>query len=116
MSEGEGSSLQHSFTFTFCSSRNRFHHIHMDFIDPLPNCDGYRHCITMKNRFSSWLEAVPLRNVETQTIYRAFTDSWISRFGTPDTLITLFSLLHLTICYRIRLTSYHPTANGLVER
>ncbi|XP_051155191.1 uncharacterized protein K02A2.6-like [Leptopilina boulardi] len=110
----------------FVAPDSRFRHVHMDIIGPLPECEGYRYCLTLIDRFSRWPEAVPLKNIEAMTVCRAFFDCWISRFGSPETLSTnqgsqfesrLFSaLLKLSGCNRIRTTPYHPAANGLVER
>ena len=80
----------------------------------------------MIDRFSRWPEAVPLPNIEALTVCRAFVDTWISRYGSPETLTTdqgsqfesrLFTaLLQLTGCHRIRTTAYHPPSNGMIER
>lgn len=80
----------------------------------------------MLDRFSRWVEAVPLIEVSAQTVAKAFFNSWISRFGTPKILTTdqgaqfesrLFSaLLVLVGCERVRTTLYHPAANGMMER
>ena len=80
----------------------------------------------MIDRFSRWPEAVPLPNIEALTVCRAFVDTWISRYGSPETLTTdqgsqfetrLFTaLLQLTGSHRIRTTAYHPSSNGMIER
>ncbi|XP_043463992.1 uncharacterized protein LOC122499609 [Leptopilina heterotoma] len=80
----------------------------------------------MIDRFSRWAEAVPLRDIEAKTIYRAFVDNWLSRFGTPSKITTdqgkqfesrIFKfLLHLAGCHRLRTTAYHPASNGMIER
>ena len=101
-------------------------HIHMDLVGPLPNSNGFKYCLTMIVRFSRWPEAVPLPNIEALTVCRAFVDTWISRYGSPETLTAdrgsqfesrLFAaLLQLTGCRRIRTTAYHPSSNGMIER
>lgn len=110
----------------FIAPDERFKHVHMDIVGPLPISEGYRYCLTMIDRFSRWPEAVPLVDVEATTVCRAFVDHWISRFGTPETLTTdqggqfesqLFTaLLQLSGCHRIRTTAYHPASNGMIER
>lgn len=87
----------------FEAPESRFRHVHMDIVGPFPDCDAYRYLLTMIDRFSRWPEAVPLKDIEALTIYRAFVDSWISRFGSPETLSTdLAELgLHLTIQLQI---------------
>ena len=110
----------------FVAPDGRFRHVHMDIVGPLPESDRYRYCLTMIDRFSRWPEAVPLKDIGALTVCRAFVDCWISRYGTPETLTTdqgsqfetqLFTaLLQLTGCKRIRTTTYHPAANGMIER
>ncbi|GFW32519.1 retrovirus-related Pol polyprotein from transposon 17.6 [Trichonephila clavipes] len=73
-----------------------------------------------------WPEAVAIENITAETVSRAIFDTWISRFGCPVYLTTgqgrqfeaaLFKELTKFLgTNRIRTTSYHPQANGLVER
>lgn len=110
----------------FVAPDGRFDHVHIDIIGPLPVSNGFSYCVTMIDRFSRWVEAVPLVETSAQTISRAFYDTWISRFGSPKVITTdqgaqfesrLFSaLLELIGCERIRTTPYRPASNGMVER
>ncbi|KAJ3617851.1 hypothetical protein MTP99_006940 [Tenebrio molitor] len=36
--------------------KQRFEHVHVDIIGPLPPCQGHRYCLTMTDRFTRWLE------------------------------------------------------------
>lgn len=72
----------------FVAPDGRFRHVHMHIVGLLPTCEDLRYCLTIIDRFSRWPEAIPLKNVEAKTIYRAFVDGWISRFGTPETFTT----------------------------
>ncbi|GFV36592.1 integrase catalytic domain-containing protein [Trichonephila clavipes] len=59
----------------------RFDHVHLDLIGPLPPSNGYTYCLTMIDRFSKWPEAQPLKDIRL----------WlrpVSRFGTPAILTT----------------------------
>jgi cleavage and polyadenylation specificity factor subunit 1 len=80
----------------------------------------------MVDRFSRWLEAVPIPDQEAPTVARAFFEAWVCRFGVPLRVTTdqgrqfeSFLFRHLNILTgttRIRTTAYHPAANGMVER
>lgn len=104
----------------------RFHHVHLDLIGALPPCQKYRYCLTMIDRFSGWLEAIPLVETSAETVSTAFYTHWVERFGSPHTIITdqglqfeaaLFkALTNLIGCERIRTSAYHPASNGILER
>jgi hypothetical protein len=110
----------------FAPPSSRFDHVHIDLVGPLPVSEGYRYCLTCVDRFSRWPEAVPLENMEAETVARALFSTWISRFGTPLRITTdqgrqfesdLFRQLgNLLGTTHVRTTAYHPAANGLVER
>ncbi|GBN05259.1 Retrovirus-related Pol polyprotein from transposon 412 [Araneus ventricosus] len=104
----------------------RFEHVHIDLVGPLPPSEGFRYCLTCVDRFSKWPEAFPLVDISATTIATAFYSGWISRFGPPLRLTTdqgtqfesaLFQVLTKFLgTVRQRTTSYHPAANGQVER
>ena len=87
---------------------------------------GYRCCSSLVDRFSRWPEAIPLKDVTSDTVATTFYAHWVARFGAPQVITTdrgaqfeaaLFrALTNLLGCKRIRTTAYHPASNGLVER
>uniref|UniRef100_A0ABD2WIL2 RNA-directed DNA polymerase n=1 Tax=Trichogramma kaykai TaxID=54128 RepID=A0ABD2WIL2_9HYME len=111
---------------TPCAPSSRFHHVHIDIVGPLPVCRGYRYLLTMIDRFTRWPKAVPLRDITAETVAREFHNCWIARFGSPRIITSdqgsqfesrLFrELLAVLGIKRCRTTSFHPSANGLIER
>ncbi|GFU72288.1 hypothetical protein TNCV_1136171 [Trichonephila clavipes] len=111
---------------TFALPDARFAHIHLDFIGPLPPSNGNQFCMTIIDRFTRWPEVIPTPDMTAETTARALMHGWISRFGCPTTITTdrgtnfesnLFrELTRMLGCNRIHSTSYHPQANGIIER
>ncbi|BHF78004.1 hypothetical protein SprV_0602111400 [Sparganum proliferum] len=111
---------------TFPSPDARFNHVHLDVVGSLSPSNGYTHLLTCVDRYTRWPEAIPLPNVQTWTIVKAFISRWVAIFGAPSMITTdrgaqfestLFqTLLNFLGCTRIRTTAYHPAANGMVER
>ena len=104
----------------------KFDEVHMDIVGPLPHSRGCRYLLTIIDRFSKWLEAIPLQETTAQTVADAFLHNWIGRFGVPRTVTTdrgsnfqshLFKTLMKNLgIVHISTTAYHPSANGLIER
>ncbi|GFU15042.1 hypothetical protein TNCV_3702281 [Trichonephila clavipes] len=110
---------------SFQEPSQRFDHVHLDLIGPLPPSNGYTYCLTMIDRFSKWPEAQPLKDITAETVAEAFFSSWVSRFGPPEILTTdrgrqfessLFKALSKLLgVQKCRTTGYHPQANGMIE-
>lgn len=104
----------------------RFKHVHIDIVGPLPLCQGQRYCLTMTDRFSRWPEVAPMENMTAETVAETFYTTWISRFGCPHKITTdqgrqfeatlMVSLTKLLGIQRCRTTPYHPQSNGMIER
>ena len=106
----------------FTEPTERFDHVHVDIVGPLPYADGFRYLLTCVDRFTRWPEAIPMVDIRAKTVF----SGWIARYGTPATITTdrgaqFASKLWDSLCnqfgiIRNRTTSYHPQSNGMVER
>ncbi|UYV65549.1 K02A2.6-like, partial [Cordylochernes scorpioides] len=76
--------------------------------------------------YTSRLEVVPLPDMKSETVARAFYENWIVRFGAPHTVISdqgkqftsqLFKDLTTLCGIKLRhFTAYHPQCNEKIER
>jgi transposase InsO family protein len=104
----------------------RFGHIHVDLVGPLPPSHGYTHLLTIIDRFTRWPEAIPLSETDTFTCARALIANWISRFGVPTDISSdrgaqftsqLWSSIAQLLGVQLHhTTAFHPQSNGMVER
>lgn len=111
---------------TFQVPSQRFEHLNIDIVGPLPESKGYRYILTCIDRFSRWPEAIPLTNITAETVASALIAGWIARFGVPLRITSdqgrqfesaIFKDLAKSLGIKLnRTTSYHPQANGIIER
>ncbi len=105
---------------------DRFSHIHIDLVGPLQSSNNCSHILTVIDRTSKWMEAIPFVEMSAAACAKALTFSWISRFGVPETITSdrgpqftsnlwsqLCSVLNIA---HLQTTAYHPESNGAVER
>jgi hypothetical protein len=53
---------------------------------PLQESSNFNYIFTIIDRTSKWMEAVPLSDTSAAACAKAFTFSWISRFGVSETI------------------------------
>ena len=111
---------------TLLAPDDRFSHIHIDLIGFRNEFHCYYYALTIVDRFTRWCEAIPLRNIETETIVNAFLLHWVASIGCP-LIITCdrgrqftsnlwHSLFEFLKCKLSHTCAYHPAANGMCER
>ena len=99
----------------------------MDILGPLPETDRHnRYILVIADYFTKWAEALPLPNMEAETVAQKFVHHFVCQFGVPDFLHTdqgknFDSILMKEICrllgmQKTRTSPYHPQSDGLVER
>ena len=109
----------------FSEHTERFDHVHIDIVGPLPYSDSFKYLLTCVDRFTRRPEAIPIVDIRGETVADAFFSGWIARFRTPATITTdrgaqFESKLWDNLCnqfgiIRSRTMSYHPQS-GMVER
>ena len=66
----------------------RFDHVHVDLVGPLPYSDGFKYLLTCFDRFTRWPEAILIIDISAETVADAFFGGWVARFGTPAMITT----------------------------
>ena len=99
---------------------------HIDIVGKLEDCDGYQYILTMIDRYSSWVEMIPLKRVDAHTVTSAFYLHLVARYGIPKNIIsdrgsvflsgTFTRFLESIGCTLHTSTSYSPQFNGKIER
>lgn len=110
----------------FALPKQRFRDIHIDIVGPLPESGGFKNLFTIVDRYTRWTEAIPMKEATAPACARALLSGWISRFGVCDNMTSdrgrqftseVWAALSSVLgTEHKRTTSYHPQANGMVER
>ena len=101
-------------------------HLTVDFVGPLPRSRRQNeHILTMKCSFTKWVEAIPCRRTNAETVVRILTEEILPRLGWPESIqsdngggFTAHLTQEVAAALRIpwtRGTPYHPQSQS-VER
>ncbi|KAG8173798.1 hypothetical protein JTE90_018990 [Oedothorax gibbosus] len=72
----------------FSDQSQRFDHVHIDLVGPLPPSQGNYYVLTLIDRFTRWPEAVALPDMTAATVAKSFYNIWIVRYGCPLRITT----------------------------
>ena len=104
----------------------RFGSLHVDIVGPLPESKGQKYLLTVIDRYTRWVEAIPMADISAETCVKSLLHGWIARFGVPGDVVadrgaqftsSLWRRLHEQFGIQCNnTTAYHPQANGMIER
>lgn len=101
--------------------------LQLDFIGPLPTAKGgYRYCLVIIDKFSKWVDAIPTRNNNANTVARVLANQILPLWGAPiqiesDQGSHFTGQIMKTICKMLNIKQrfhvpYRPQSSGMVER
>ena len=104
----------------------RFTHCHVDIVGPLPESEGFKYILTIIDRTTRQLSALPLREPSAKACSQAFLLHYVSLYGIPSActsdqgsnfVSSLFQEMQNSLGIKINHTPiYWPQGNGLIER
>lgn len=100
--------------------------VYMDVLGPLPASRSVTHVLVIIDRFSRWVELVPLESHSAEVIAAELYNRWICRWGVPAALVTdggstLTARVVAEVCALLNITrhvsiAHHAQGHGVVER
>ena len=104
-----------------------FKRVAIDLVGPIspPSEEGHRYILTLVDFSTRYPAAVPLKNIDTETVAEALVDIF-SRLGVPEEILSDLGTQFVSDCMRdvtrllsikqLTTTPYHPMCNGLTEK
>ena len=104
-----------------------FKRVAIDLVGPIAPASGkgHRYILTLVDYATRYPEAVPLKNIDTETVAEALLDMY-SRVGVPEEVLSDLGTQFTSDCMkevstllsirRLTTSLYHPACNGLVEK
>ena len=100
--------------------------VHLDFLGPLPKTPrGNEYVLMMVDKFTKWVECVPLLSQKAEITAMAAVDGFFSRFGYPFQIFTdqgrnfeskfISALCEALEIQKVLTTPNRPSANGQVQ-
>ena len=104
-----------------------FKRVAIDLVGPIspPSEDGHRYILTFIDFATRYPEAVPFKNIDTETVAEALVDIF-SRLRVPEEILSDLGTQFISECMKevtrllsikqLTTTPYHPMCNGLMEK
>ena len=104
-----------------------FKRVAVDLVGPIhpPSESGQRYTLTLVDYATRYPDAIPLKNITTETLAEALVDMY-SRLGIPEEVLSDMGAQFISECMvkvskllsikQLTTTPYHPQCNGLVEK
>ena len=104
-----------------------FKRVAINLVGPIPPASdkGHRYILTLMDYATRYPEAIPLKNIDTETVAEALLDMY-SRADVPEEVLSDLGTQFTSDCMKVvsrllsirRLTTspYHPACNALVEK
>ena len=65
----------------------QFGSLHLDLVGPLPESKEIKYVMTVVDRFTQWMEAIPLPDISAETCVQAFLLNLVARYGVPGDVV-----------------------------
>ena len=104
----------------------RFSHVHVDLVGPLPESKGFKYLLSVICRTSRYIQAIPVTDPTSEACANAFLHHWVAHFGCPAVCTSdngssfiagLWRDMNKTLNIDVKFTAlYSPMSNAMVER